>query len=183
MALQLYLDAGTTTLIDDTNPDIYSEAVSAGSNAVGETTLYLKSDDSSLTYENISITSESIAVNWADATSYVARDAGTNTEADVVIGSDSNIYKCIVDHTSAPTNEPITGANYETYWEQVKDVTLEFAEDSGGSPVTYNTTLSIADGDYTTATPIWRRSTTNSVQEAFRRADLRHKVVSDEYVK
>ena len=183
MALQLYLDSGATTLIDDTNPDVYSEAVSAGANAIGETQIYLKSDDSSQTYENISITSESIAVNWADGVSYEARDAGTDTEADVVIGSDGEIYKCVVDHTSDSTNEPITGASYDTYWELVTDVTLEFAEDSSGSPDTYSTTLSIPDGDYTTATPIWRKSTTNSISEAFRRADLRHKVVSDEYVK
>lgn len=36
--------------------------------------------------------------------------------ANVVIGSDSNPYTCILEHTSSPSNEPITGGSYLTYW-------------------------------------------------------------------
>ena len=35
----------------------------------------------------------------------------------LVYGSNGNQYRCILDHTSAASNKPITGANYATYWE------------------------------------------------------------------
>lgn len=36
----------------------------------------------------------------------------------VVVGTDSNNYKCIKSHTADSSNRPITGASYATYWEQ-----------------------------------------------------------------
>lgn len=38
--------------------------------------------------------------------------------ADQVIGSDSLNYSCILDHTAAAANYPITGVDYATYWSQ-----------------------------------------------------------------
>jgi Tfp pilus tip-associated adhesin PilY1 len=36
----------------------------------------------------------------------------------VVLGTDSNNYTCIKDHTAAAENRPITGASWATYWAQ-----------------------------------------------------------------
>jgi len=38
--------------------------------------------------------------------------------ANEVIGSDTLNYTCILNHTAAAANYPITGASYETYWSQ-----------------------------------------------------------------
>lgn len=183
MALRLYTDSNANNVIDINNRDTTSTAVSSGDNVTDEVQIYIASDDTSKTYENISITQDSIASNWQSGVSYVDRDASTDTEADVVIGSDGNLYECIVEHTSDSTNEPVTGANYDTYWEQVKDVTVDYAEDSGGSAGTYADPLSLPDGDYATPVPIWRKAVINSITEADRRADIRHDVTFDEYVK
>lgn len=40
------------------------------------------------------------------------------TKANLVNGSDGNTYKCIAAHTAAAANKPVTGADYEIYWEQ-----------------------------------------------------------------
>jgi len=40
------------------------------------------------------------------------------TKANLVNGTDGNTYKCIAAHTAAAANKPITGADYEIYWEQ-----------------------------------------------------------------
>ena len=37
--------------------------------------------------------------------------------AHVVLGTDSQAWKCIVAHTAAAANRPVTGADYATYWE------------------------------------------------------------------
>jgi hypothetical protein len=37
--------------------------------------------------------------------------------AHVVVGTDDQAWKCIVAHTAADANKPITGASYATYWE------------------------------------------------------------------
>jgi hypothetical protein len=34
----------------------------------------------------------------------------------IVIGTDAEDYECILAHTAASTNKPITGVNYATYW-------------------------------------------------------------------
>jgi len=183
MALKLYLDSGTTQEITDVNPDELKQAVSSGADINNEIQLYIKSDDNSLTYENITIEETSIADDWVTATSYVARDGGTDTPADYVIGSDSNIYKCIQDHTSgSDDDEPITGANYGNYWKQVKDVDIQYAEDNTGSPDTYSDPLVLSNAKYDTAVPIWRKSDILSITEAFIREDIRHKITADEYI-
>jgi hypothetical protein len=41
----------------------------------------------------------------------------------LVVGTDSNYYLCIKDHTSAAATQPITGASYTTYWTAVSTVT------------------------------------------------------------
>ena len=38
------------------------------------------------------------------------------TGASVVLGTDSNDYKCILAHTATTDDKPITGANYADYW-------------------------------------------------------------------
>jgi hypothetical protein len=35
---------------------------------------------------------------------------------DIVVGTDNNDYYCILEHTAAAADLPITGANYATYW-------------------------------------------------------------------
>lgn len=45
---------------------------------------------------------------WATDTTYYV--------GDVVAGTDSQDYQCIVEHTSAAGNRPITGATWETTW-------------------------------------------------------------------
>lgn len=35
----------------------------------------------------------------------------------LITGTDSNVYRCIVNHTSANANKPITGDDYTDYWE------------------------------------------------------------------
>ena len=39
-----------------------------------------------------------------------------NAGSVVVVGSDGNDYSCILVHTATARNEPITGANWATYW-------------------------------------------------------------------
>ena len=40
------------------------------------------------------------------------------TASSEVTGSDGEVYTCILNHTSAAANQPITGANYRMYWKQ-----------------------------------------------------------------
>ena len=47
--------------------------------------------------------------DWVDATDYVKND---------VVYSDGSSYVCILAHTSASTNEPATGADWEDYWQR-----------------------------------------------------------------
>ncbi len=54
-----------------------------------------------------------------------------------VTGTDGSIYTCILSHTSAASNKPVTGANYSTYW-IVKGTT-------GGTWVTATAYVSIGD--------------------------------------
>lgn len=54
-----------------------------------------------------------------------------------VTGTDGNIYTCILSHTGASANRPITGANYTTYWVQ--------AGSSGGS---WATSAYTSTGDF-----------------------------------
>lgn len=54
-----------------------------------------------------------------------------------VTGTDGNIYTCILGHTGAASNRPITGANYTTYWVE--------AGSSGG---TWATSAYTSTGDF-----------------------------------
>lgn len=79
-------------------------------------------------------TGESVAVDWRNATgtdivAIIQDFEGFNyiriypqiDDADdiggLVLGTDSNTYKCISAHTASSSNKPITGASYATYWE------------------------------------------------------------------
>ncbi len=42
--------------------------------------------------------------------------AQTPPTVPLVVGSDGRVYKLIKDHTSAPDNRPMSGANWATYW-------------------------------------------------------------------
>jgi hypothetical protein len=55
MALKLFSDAAGTQEITSGNPDTVSKAVTAGSTLTDEKKLYLKSDNATLTYKNITL--------------------------------------------------------------------------------------------------------------------------------
>lgn len=73
MGLRLYLDAACTQEVTAINPDIIHKAVVAGANMVDERSLWLKSDDSALTYENVVITAQDKPAN---ITVQYAKDSG-----------------------------------------------------------------------------------------------------------
>lgn len=50
------------------------------------------------------------------ATKYEADEIAVHSYAHVVKGTDDQAYYCILDHTSAAANKPITGASYATNW-------------------------------------------------------------------
>jgi len=69
----------------------------------------------------------SLAHGMSDNAIAVVHDAAGNTAANgtfkitkssLVNGTDDNTYRCIAAHTAAAANKPITGADYEIYWEQ-----------------------------------------------------------------
>lgn len=52
---------------------------------------------------------------WVTSTSY--------SVGSLVVGSDDNLYQCILQHVSAAADKPITGANFATYWSLYTTVT------------------------------------------------------------
>lgn len=66
------------------------------------------------------------------------------TAASEVTGSDGNIYTCIKSHTSAASNEPVTGTDWTSYW------TLKGS--TGGTWVTSTSYTSV--GDFTDSTDL-----------------------------
>lgn len=60
MGLRLYLDAACTQEITDSNPDHVRKPVVAGADWVDERSLYIRSDNPILTYENVSITAQNV---------------------------------------------------------------------------------------------------------------------------
>ncbi|MGE5594325.1 MAG: hypothetical protein ACM3X3_11700 [Betaproteobacteria bacterium] len=58
MGLRLYLDAACTQEVTATNPDAVHKAVVSGVDMTDERSLWIKSDDVALTYENIVLTSQ-----------------------------------------------------------------------------------------------------------------------------
>ena len=63
MGLRLYLDAACTQEITDSNPDHVRKPVVAGADWVDERSLWIRSDDSALTYENIVIAAQNVPAN------------------------------------------------------------------------------------------------------------------------
>lgn len=63
-----------------------------------------------------------------------------------------------------------------------KAIDIEYALESDGVVGTYVSELSIADGKYLTAYPIWRKVTVANITEAFIREDLRHRIKADEFI-
>lgn len=53
MSLKFYEDSAMATEINDVNPDVVREAVAQGTDMVEERQIYIGSDDSTLTYEDI----------------------------------------------------------------------------------------------------------------------------------
>lgn len=58
MGLKLYFDAECTQEVTATNPDTVHKAVVSGADMTDERSLWIKSDDLALTYENIALTSQ-----------------------------------------------------------------------------------------------------------------------------
>lgn len=54
-------------------------------------------------------------------TKYEAEEITVHSYAHVVKGTDDQAYYCILDHTSAAANKPITGASYATNWSLFDD--------------------------------------------------------------
>ena len=50
---------------------------------------------------------------WTSGVEYVV--------GDLIGGTDGNTYRCTADHTAAALNKPITGADYEDFWEAYTD--------------------------------------------------------------
>ncbi|MGE5584045.1 MAG: hypothetical protein ACM309_00675 [Bacillota bacterium] len=58
MGLKLYFDAACTQEVTATNPDTIHKAVALGVDMTDERSLWIKSDNLALTYENIALTSQ-----------------------------------------------------------------------------------------------------------------------------
>ena len=63
MALRLYLTESEADLIEEGNEDEVREAVESGATLTDETVIYIKSDNTDLTYENITIAMEETETN------------------------------------------------------------------------------------------------------------------------
>lgn len=89
MALVMYHESGCTTPVDGTNPDEVRQAVSQGSNLEDVKEIWIKSDDATLTYENISVT----ASGDVDGTS-------TSGEIDITYSTDGSTYNQSINLTN-----------------------------------------------------------------------------------
>lgn len=85
MALQLYHDEECTQPINASNPDTVKEPAVIGSNIESERTIYLKSDNPNLTYENIDVS--------ATGDKYGATESG---EIEVLYRLDGSWQKILV---------------------------------------------------------------------------------------
>ena len=63
MGLKFYRDAECTDEITDASPDYTRKPVIAGSDWIDERSLWIKSDDPALTYENIVIAAQNVPAN------------------------------------------------------------------------------------------------------------------------
>lgn len=125
--LQLYKDANATELISESNPDEVRDVTLVGETLTVVSELYVKSDASTLTYENISLT----AIGDENA-------ASQSGEVDITYSLDNT---------------------------------------------TFEQTLALPDGDYATATKVYRKVTAPTVSAAFKRLDIEHELSFDEYAK
>ena len=64
MGLKFYRDAECTDEITDASPDYTRKPVIAGSDWIDERSLWIKSDDPALTYENIVIAGRMYQCHW-----------------------------------------------------------------------------------------------------------------------
>ena len=114
----------------------------------------------------------SLAHGLSDGAIAVVHDAVGNTGANgtwkvtksnLINGDDDNTYKCIAAHTAAAANRPITGANYEIYWEQETTGVHGEAWISGSSYILsdYNLSLdgSVGNAAWTSGGKIFREPT------------------------
>ena len=131
MALHLYHDSSATNLVESGDEDYEKTGVTSGNQAVVEKQLYVGSDDTNLTYENISL----------DA---LGDEDGASSSG---------------------------------------DINVEYAHDNSGSAGSYSESISLSNGDFDPAVPIWRKITAPSVTSAFKRTDIQHELTFDEYVK
>lgn len=126
--LRLYEDSSGST---EVTTDVVRKATESGTNMVSEKKLYILSDNTNKTYENVSLT----ALNDID---------GTTTSGEI-------------DYLYAP--------------------------DNSGSSGTYVQTLSLSNGDYGTATAIWRKAVAPNVVSAFKNTVIEHEMNFDGYIK
>jgi len=110
MALQLYHDSGGTNLIESGDEDIYRNAVSSSNTAVDEKIIYVGSDDTNLTYENITIDAindeDSASVSGEIDVTYAVDNSGTaGTYQDVLTLSDGDFS------TPVPVWRKVTAPN------------------------------------------------------------------------
>lgn len=88
------------------------------------------------------------------------------TKSNLINGTDGNTYKCIAAHTAAAANRPITGADYEIYWEQESEGVNGEAWITGSSYVLsdYNVSLdgSVGTAAYVSGGKIFREPTNPS---------------------
>ena len=124
MGLRIYLDPECTKEIADANPDSIRKAVVFNATMTDEISLYVKSDDPTLAYENVSITA---------------------------------------------LNDDI-------------QLDAKYALDESGTPGEYQDALKLPSGLYDPPVRIWRKVTAPDVTAAFRRTDVKHSLVWDEYV-
>jgi len=95
MAIRLYHDSGGTNEITSGDPDIHRNAVTEGSNSESIEEIFLLTDDSALTYENVSISQQgspssaeydNIYVDYNTSSDFSSISIGTQTSLNLSDG-------------------------------------------------------------------------------------------------
>jgi hypothetical protein len=81
-----------------------------------DSNIYLAKTNHTASSTNKPITGASYATNWAKEDGATWAISTSYAVEDRVIGTDSNVYRCITTHTSTNNNKPITGADYSDNW-------------------------------------------------------------------
>ena len=68
---------------------------------------------------------EQVTETWSSGQNYGA--------GHLLVGTDSQVYRCILQHTSAAANQPVSGGSYTTYWALADDVWVSGQEYSAKS--------------------------------------------------